>query len=450
MSSVRLAAFAATTLVSLSAHAAGEIAISGASTFELTADYGLRFDSLFTLRNTTDSALTLTRQLFLFAAPGGYAYPGPGTELWGVWGSSLAAREQKSERGGWGYSAPVAHMVMRIDGRNASGKAVSGTGSVALSQAGRTPPEASPYTTADTAIGVHGPLEILPLSNGKRWLPVAATHVDMTNSATLAPTVSLQARDAKGKSLATLKTASGPAGKPIWPFQGWAELKSSAQVAHVLIKSSQKIGGKSISATRQVPVVAAAPIELGSPVAGRWSWDNGPGRNGWQGTHLAPEERYAYDLCIKRTVNGVTDFFSGDPRLNANWHCWDQPIRAARAGVVRFVDDANRDNDGNQQNVGGSANTVVIEHAGGLFTRYAHLRQGSAAVAVGQSVSAGQMVGRVGNSGGSSGPHLHFAAFRLDASGYVRAVPTAFSGLQSITGTALQGVPASPSEYVTP
>ncbi|MEU7476811.1 peptidoglycan DD-metalloendopeptidase family protein [Lentzea sp. NPDC042327] len=49
---------------------------------------------------------------------------------------------------------------------------------------------------------------------------------------------------------------------------------------------------------------------------------------------------------------------------------------------------------------------IVIDHAGGWQTLYAHLS--SQDVSVGQSVSEKTMIGRVGNTGGSTGPHLHY------------------------------------------
>lgn len=54
-----------------------------------------------------------------------------------------------------------------------------------------------------------------------------------------------------------------------------------------------------------------------------------------------------------------------------------------------------------------AGNHVVLDHGDGVFSFLAHLRHGSVAVAEGQDVLAGQTIGALGNSGYSSGPHLH-------------------------------------------
>ncbi|TDB90014.1 M23 family metallopeptidase [Micromonospora fluostatini] len=88
-------------------------------------------------------------------------------------------------------------------------------------------------------------------------------------------------------------------------------------------------------------------------------------------------------------------------------------IRAASAGRV-IVSRCDPDNAGRLTcdvdgwpNKGGCGWFVDILHAGGHITRYCHLVE-RPDVRVGQYVKAGQVIGKVGSSGNSSGPHLHF------------------------------------------
>jgi murein DD-endopeptidase MepM/ murein hydrolase activator NlpD len=57
-------------------------------------------------------------------------------------------------------------------------------------------------------------------------------------------------------------------------------------------------------------------------------------------------------------------------------------------------------------------NAVVIAHAGGLETQYCHMAQGSVAVRPGETVATGQPIGRIGLSGETEYPHLHFIVRR--------------------------------------
>lgn len=90
------------------------------------------------------------------------------------------------------------------------------------------------------------------------------------------------------------------------------------------------------------------------------------------------------------------------------------PVRSAADGIVVYKrhDCPQSQVFGNnlaQRDCGGDwGNHVVIRHPNGLFTRYAHLAPDSIQVLVGQRVSLGQELGRMGNSGRSDTRHLHF------------------------------------------
>lgn len=74
------------------------------------------------------------------------------------------------------------------------------------------------------------------------------------------------------------------------------------------------------------------------------------------------------------------------------------PVIASRSGKVEVV----------QYSSSGYGNMVLINHGDGYKTRYAHMLSGSIRVSQGQHVTAGEQIGRVGSTGNSTGPHLHF------------------------------------------
>jgi len=89
------------------------------------------------------------------------------------------------------------------------------------------------------------------------------------------------------------------------------------------------------------------------------------------------------------------------------------PIYAAREGIVVG-------SEGSSNLGGGSpeyrkfANYVIIEHSDGTMGNYYHLKQGGAVAVIGQKVSKGDLIGYSGNTGYSSGPHLHFSVSKVD------------------------------------
>jgi flagellar protein FlgJ len=108
-------------------------------------------------------------------------------------------------------------------------------------------------------------------------------------------------------------------------------------------------------------------------------------------------------------------------------------VPAAAAGEVTFAGDQS-----------GYGTTVVVRHGDGFETRYAHLS--STDVQTGDQVQAGQSVGRVGNSGRSTGPHLHFEVRRNGQ----QVDPAAVTGADPATFKFVSGVDDSLHERMLP
>lgn len=118
-------------------------------------------------------------------------------------------------------------------------------------------------------------------------------------------------------------------------------------------------------------------------------WVGGPFRltqgPGGRYSHYGPKGRYAMDIAMPVGT----------------------PIIAARAGTVVKVENSQSGRGSNP-----SGNFVRILHDDGTMGVYLHLMQGSVVVQEGQRVSVGSSLARSGNTGNSTGPHLHFVVQR--------------------------------------
>ncbi|MES0491728.1 MAG: peptidoglycan DD-metalloendopeptidase family protein [Leptospirales bacterium] len=102
------------------------------------------------------------------------------------------------------------------------------------------------------------------------------------------------------------------------------------------------------------------------------------------------------------------------------------PIYAVSVGVVIEVVDGNTDHPvGAKVNLEAKPNFIKIQHSN-YISFYVHNKQNSARVKVGQEVIAGQQIAQIGNSGVSTGPHLHFQIMNKDHI----ALPTYFKQLK--------------------
>ncbi|GHJ48921.1 hypothetical protein Cs7R123_62630 [Catellatospora sp. TT07R-123] len=140
-------------------------------------------------------------------------------------------------------------------------------------------------------------------------------------------------------------------------------------------------------------------------------WANG----GAGGTQI-----YAHDVGVVAWDGATWSKLlpGGDGTKNEHYRAWDLPVRAVADGTVLMCNDGTMpDNPApgalptpTPKPVGG--NNVWVQHTDGTVTWYTHLRQGTMTVVPGQMVFAGMELGRLGDSGNASEPHIHLEARR--------------------------------------
>jgi len=277
------------------------------------------------------------------------------------------------------------------------------------------------------AVGIAGPLTALPFSDGKIAVLLIGQHqiLDGSRPTDVETTISLGS-DKGSIDPVTWKglDAKGDL-RALWPFARRVEVFDGFGGGRLRLTSTARVKGRRVSFASSWPVVLAAPVVVRAPVLGTWQLSNGPGQE-VRDRDVSPQARYAYDMLVLK--RGRTH--EGDPHVNASYFAWNRSIRAVADGEVVDVCEGERDNPGYRGSLSTCHNNrVVIKHAGGLYTAYLHIRRGSVARGVtrGAQVHAGQVIARVGNSGDSTEPHLHFMAFRIDETGRASAVPVAFS-----------------------
>ncbi|PSN18339.1 M23 family peptidase [filamentous cyanobacterium CCP5] len=127
-------------------------------------------------------------------------------------------------------------------------------------------------------------------------------------------------------------------------------------------------------------------------------------------------EEYVFPLSIPAPITSLFGWrvhpIYGDHRFHSGTDLsapMGTPVLATRAGRVAIAD-----------NLGGYGLTVILRHGDGdLESRYAHLSR--IAVRPGEWIEQGEVIGLVGSTGNSTGPHLHFEVRQLTAQGWVAA-----------------------------
>lgn len=172
--------------------------------------------------------------------------------------------------------------------------------------------------------------------------------------------------------------------------------------------------GQTTQAVLQIPVeFPTQQTDLHFPLAGTWWVIQGAD---WTDQHK--QEVYSQAFALDFVKLGPNNsFYATDGLTLEDHYSWGQPVYATAGGKIAYTcydmpdltpgvaPDPRIFRDDVRRLLG---NAVAISHANGEFSYYGHLQQASLAVNEGQVVKRGALLGLVGNSGHSPGPHLHF------------------------------------------
>ncbi len=143
------------------------------------------------------------------------------------------------------------------------------------------------------------------------------------------------------------------------------------------------------------------------------------------------DDAYRYALPYARgTVHRVGQGYDG-PASHRGLYAidWDMPpgtpVLAARDGLVTVVQDTFQAG-GPDPDLLERANLVRVLHDDGTIGAYVHLMRGGARVQVGQRVRRGDVLALSGNTGYTTGPHLHFEVYTLDRALQRKTLPVRF------------------------
>jgi tetratricopeptide (TPR) repeat protein len=197
----------------------------------------------------------------------------------------------------------------------------------------------------------------------------------------------------------------------------WAKDQGSPDLAFELLRDVLRADAWHTEALRRVRPYTdryRQHAELILPVRGRWQASEDRTRH----HGLKAYAVYALDLLM---VNRDGETHRDRGRELEDYYTWGQPFYAVAAGTVIEVRDGFPDNPiGRIGDAAEKHNGVAIDHGNGEYSWYVHAKNGSIVVEEGQVVEQGQLLGEVGNSGGSAVPHLHFT---LTAYNAVLSVP---------------------------
>ena len=191
---------------------------------------------------------------------------------------------------------------------------------------------------------------------------------------------------------------------------------------------------KEFPLTATVPANGTTEIFSLAPVNPDEPWDfSFTNRYNLGSADAVHDDSYCYSLPYAagrsyRVSQGYDGKYShkGSNRYAVDWEMPEgTPVHATRGGlVVKVKDDS--DQGGGDVSFDPFNNYVLVRHSDGTLGQYCHLQKGGAAVHEGDVIKDGDIIAHSGNTGFSTGPHLHFTVYKMKNGKERESIPVKF------------------------
>lgn len=164
------------------------------------------------------------------------------------------------------------------------------------------------------------------------------------------------------------------------------------------------------------------------PFQGIWYIEYGGTKKKNSHSWSIPGQRYAYDFEIRKNNSPFHD----DPTKNENYYSYLENIYAPADGwIIEIVDQYENTHITKDREIicdcdNPRGNHIIIKHEHGEYSTICHLQKGTIKVKIGDRIKEGDMIGKVGNSGNTQGPHIHFQIQLGIDPDYSKGVPITF------------------------
>jgi murein DD-endopeptidase MepM/ murein hydrolase activator NlpD len=165
-------------------------------------------------------------------------------------------------------------------------------------------------------------------------------------------------------------------------------------------------------------------------------------------------QRYGYDFVLVDERGSMVrgprkvfdDWYRGPVDNNSDYLGFGSDVLAAGAGTVAALHDGEPDSrrfdeaELQTRETAYGGNYIVIDHGNGEYSWFGHLQQGSIRVRLGERVQQGQAIARLGASGDSLFPHLHYELRTGAGARGVEGLPSEFTNFRRLLGTTVLAV----------